>query len=238
VNLRAESSRQVLSNAVADRLEAEIMGGKFRPGDRLPTERALAEQLKVNRSSVREGLKKLEQLRLVHIQQGSGIRVLDPAEASVDVALGRISRSGELDPRWLADLLELRDLLLPPALQVGMRRASASERAAFASRLEQIVDPELGDAEFLERVQDIQRELAALTGNQILLMLVNTIKRSLGQRHLLSLLGRDRDRLAQPFRALAQSLRSNDAASAEVSLREILWRSRSSVLRAVSRLRR
>lgn len=237
MNVRAES-RQVLSNAVADRLEAEIMGGKFRPGDRLPTERALAEQLKVNRSSVREGLKKLEQLRLVQIQQGSGIRVLDPAEASVDVALGRISRSGNLDPRWLADLLELRDLLLPPALQVGMRRASAIERAAFAARLDELIDRELGDVEFLDRLQDIQRELAALTGNQILLMLVNTIKRSLSQPDLQSMLGRDRERLAQPFRSLAQSLRTNDAASAEVALREILWRSRSSILRVVSRLRR
>ena len=237
MNVRAES-RQVLSNAVADRLEAEIMGGKFRPGDRLPTERALAEQLKVNRSSVREGLKKLEQLRLVQIQQGSGIRVLDPAEASVDVALGRISRSGQLDPRWLADLLELRDLLLPPALLVGMRRASANERAAFAARLDELLDPELGDIEFLDRLQDIQRELAALTGNQILLMLVNTIKRSLGKPDLLGMLGRDRERLAQPFRALAQSLRANDAANAEVALREILWRSRSSILRVVSRLRR
>ena len=214
------------------------MGGKFRPGDRLPTERALAEQLKVNRSSVREGLKKLEQLRLVQIQQGSGIRVLDPAEASVDVALGRISRSGQLDPRWLADLLELRDLLLPPALQVGMRRASAGERAAFAARLDELLDPELGDIEFLERLQDIERELAALTGNQILLMLVNTIKRSLAKPDLLALLGRDRERLAQPLRALAHTLRTNDAPSAEVALREILWRSRSSILRVVSQYRR
>ena len=47
---------------VADRLQAEILRGKFRPGDRLPTERELAEQLCVNRSSVREGLKKLQQL--------------------------------------------------------------------------------------------------------------------------------------------------------------------------------
>ena len=41
-------------------IEEQILGGKMKPGDPLPTEQDLAEQLGVNRSTLREGLRALE----------------------------------------------------------------------------------------------------------------------------------------------------------------------------------
>ena len=83
--LDAVGERRLLPDAVAEHIQSAILRGELRAGDRLPPERALAERLNVNRSSVREGLKKLEQLRLVEIQQGSGIRVRHPEEGSFDL---------------------------------------------------------------------------------------------------------------------------------------------------------
>ena len=52
----ATPSRGPLPDAVATLIQAKILDGSFAPGERLPAERELATQLRVNRSSVREAL--------------------------------------------------------------------------------------------------------------------------------------------------------------------------------------
>jgi len=228
------SGRRVLSSAVAEQLVAEIMSGKFRPGDRLPTERELAEQLCVNRSSIREALKRLEQLRLVHIQQGSGIRVLDPSEASLDVALDLAFRGGKLDEQRLMELLDLRDLLLAAALDAGIRRGRGGSNPDFADRLDQIATAPLSDREFLARLQDMQRELAAFTENQVLLAVLNTIRRSLDKPELPQALSLDRSRVVPSLHALAKALREDDCVGAGEELVKLLQQLRAGVMRAMS----
>lgn len=65
------------SERVAEAIRRIIVRGKLRPGENLPPERTLALRFQVTRNTVREALRKLEQLRLVTIRQGSGITVQD-----------------------------------------------------------------------------------------------------------------------------------------------------------------
>jgi GntR family transcriptional repressor for pyruvate dehydrogenase complex len=60
---------------IAEMLLKYILQGGVSPGDKLPPERTLAEQLNVTRATLREALKKLEQLKLIVIHQGKGIIV-------------------------------------------------------------------------------------------------------------------------------------------------------------------
>jgi DNA-binding FadR family transcriptional regulator len=69
---------------LATELRDEILRGRFRAGERLPSERDLAERFGVHRGAVREALKKLEQLGVAEIRPG-GARVLPLTEASLDV---------------------------------------------------------------------------------------------------------------------------------------------------------
>ena len=69
--------KQSLSNAVFEQLRDRIVRGDMEVGDPLPAERILAEKLGVNRSAVREGLKRLEQAGLVAISQGGKTKVLN-----------------------------------------------------------------------------------------------------------------------------------------------------------------
>ena len=69
--------KQSLSNAVFEQLRDRIVRGQMEVGAPLPAERVLAEKLGVNRSAVREGLKRLEQAGLVSIQQGGKTKVLN-----------------------------------------------------------------------------------------------------------------------------------------------------------------
>lgn len=67
-----------LYRQIADQLGALLRSGEFAVGSRLPTERALAEQLGVSRPSVREALIALEVEGLVEVRVGSGIYVVSP----------------------------------------------------------------------------------------------------------------------------------------------------------------
>ena len=57
---------------VIDHVRGEILNGNLKPGDRLPGERELAEQLGISRNSVREGLRILENMGVTSSQHGAG----------------------------------------------------------------------------------------------------------------------------------------------------------------------
>jgi GntR family transcriptional regulator, transcriptional repressor for pyruvate dehydrogenase complex len=65
--------------AAIEQLRVLIQNGTLKPGDRLPTERQLAEMLGVSRPTVREALSALTLLNVVESRQGSGrvVRSLD-----------------------------------------------------------------------------------------------------------------------------------------------------------------
>jgi GntR family transcriptional regulator, transcriptional repressor for pyruvate dehydrogenase complex len=69
--------RQNLSNQVFEQLRDTILSEEYSPGERLPSERELCDILKINRSSVREALKRLEEARLIRIRHGEGSVVQD-----------------------------------------------------------------------------------------------------------------------------------------------------------------
>jgi GntR family transcriptional repressor for pyruvate dehydrogenase complex len=76
MNVQAVNTR-TFGDQIFSQLAAEILTGRYLPGENLPSERTLAEALEVNRQVVREALKRLAQVGLTSIQQGGGNRVLD-----------------------------------------------------------------------------------------------------------------------------------------------------------------
>ena len=65
-------TREPVSNEVAQVLLSHLVGGEYKPGQRLPPERALAESLGVGRSLMREALKALTLLGLIEVRPGDG----------------------------------------------------------------------------------------------------------------------------------------------------------------------
>lgn len=79
--LEAVEARR-LYRQIADQLRSLIDSGEYAVGSRLPTERELADQLRVSRPTVREALIALEVEGRVRIRVGSGIYVIDPSDAT------------------------------------------------------------------------------------------------------------------------------------------------------------
>ncbi len=57
---------------IAQDIQKAIMGGRLNSGERLPSERSLAEQFQVGRLTVREALRTLETKGLIQIRHGRG----------------------------------------------------------------------------------------------------------------------------------------------------------------------
>lgn len=72
--------------AIATGLRGDIAGGHYAPGDKLPTEAALAARYGVNRHTVRRAIKDLAQAGLVHARRGAGVFV---TVAPTDYPIGR-----------------------------------------------------------------------------------------------------------------------------------------------------
>ena len=104
---------------VAAYLERLIAAGDFAPGDRLPTERELATSLSVSRTSVRDALHELQGKHLLERTRGRGTVVRQPPPE-----LGELA--GELHPRTVAEVAELRRVVEPQvaALAAGRRTES------------------------------------------------------------------------------------------------------------------
>lgn len=134
--------------AIAASLTEEIAAGHYHPGDRLPTEAALAARFGVNRHTVRHALAALAERGLVHSRQGAGAFV---AQKPTDYPLGKRVRfhqnvlaAGQTPSRTISrsetrpsDSEEARGLRLKagdPVLVVeGVSLADGQPIAAFRS---------------------------------------------------------------------------------------------------------
>lgn len=68
-------TRNPIWSAIAGTLAAEIRSGHYKPGDKLPTEAALAARFGVNRHTVRHALASLAETGSVHARRGAGVFV-------------------------------------------------------------------------------------------------------------------------------------------------------------------
>ena len=93
---------------LVDRLLEQIMRGELRKGQKLPTERQMAEDMNVSRTSIREALKSLGAMGITYSIQGSGTYITDHPENTINKALCALFA---LSDGTLDNILQLRILL-------------------------------------------------------------------------------------------------------------------------------
>src|SRR5215212_3179568 len=120
--------RSLVSDQVFRLLTEQLLSGEYAPGEKLPTQRTLAAQLGVNMASVREALKRLEQMGLIEVRHGDAMRVRDwRAHGGLDVVAHLVLRSGAVDAAVLGDVLEARELMLRELARLAAQRREDSE---------------------------------------------------------------------------------------------------------------
>ena len=129
-----------LSARIHERLRGEILAGAYGPGDSLPSERRLSEELGASRHAVREALKRLQQSGLVRISQGGATRVRDwRRHGGLDLLL-ELDAAGDVPPGLEIEraVLEMRASVGADAARRCATRASAVQRAELEARAEML----------------------------------------------------------------------------------------------------
>ena len=198
-----------LSQRVVDELLGAIRIGRFEPGQRLPSERQLAEDFGVSRASVREGLRILELMETVEIHQGRG---------AVVVASTR-KRSGQSLRRWLrshqgevVELLEVREALESAAAALAASREADEIHPVLEAtdELDVIVN---ADVEF-------HRGVADRSGNEVLAGLVDELNGVLeASRYAMFAIPGRRERSHRDHLSIARAINGRNPAEATAAMR-------------------
>lgn len=91
---------------VVERIKEMIMDGRLKPGDQLPTVRALALEMRVNFNTVARAYRILDEAGIISTQQGRGTYILDTPPPEVAETMRRTTLDALTD-RYLADAIRL-----------------------------------------------------------------------------------------------------------------------------------
>ena len=208
--------RNKVYEEVARQIERLILK-KLQPGDKLPSERELAETLGVSRGSIRDAIRSLELLCLVEPRQGAGTIVREvTADALVNPLANMLVRQRE----QVVELMDLRKVLEPPLAGRAATHASSEE----ISELEEILERQeaklnKGNLAIAED-SDFHYTVALASGNTVVLKLLDVLMDMLRDtmERSLQLAGRPQKSLAGHKRILG-AIKRRDAEAATAAMR-------------------
>lgn len=160
------------SNEVARALLDYILSGQVGPGEKLPSERQLSEQMGVGRSVIREGLKSLGLLGLVEFRHGGGTYF----RGATSELLPRVIEWGlMLGERHTVDLVEARQSIEKVTTGLAAQRRNESnlieiERALEAMRTATTTE------EFVSADVGFHLAIADASGNTVLANMLKSIQ--------------------------------------------------------------
>ncbi len=120
----AEDGHRPAYETIVAKITALISSADLKPGDRLPTEHELSEQLGVSRTVIREAVKVLVATGLVYTRRGSGMYVSDKASSWQTTILDSLTLA---DPTQVISLYEFRLILEPQAARLAAQRITPHE---------------------------------------------------------------------------------------------------------------
>ena len=121
-----------LYTSIRDYIKQYILEHNLKPGDALPPEGQLVEELGVGRSSVREAVKSLQAMGIVDVRQGDGLYV---RELNFDPMLETFLFGMQFNPHTLSELLQIRIWLEVAVIGDAVEHIGADEVAKLEELL-------------------------------------------------------------------------------------------------------
>lgn len=166
-----------------DKIVSMILSGKLAVGDRLPTERELAEEMKVSKTIVHAGLKDLERMGFVCVNARQGTFIANYAETGNAETLTTIIKfnGGKMDKQTMISLLELRIAVEGQAVRKFAERHTEEDIAFLRKRLDTIEAAVQAKGmvqrhELALMIFDWHHAICLRSGNDILPLVLNAFK--------------------------------------------------------------
>lgn len=193
-------NRQRLYEQVLERLRAYVEEGGLRAGDRLPTERELAERLGISRASVKQAIVVLEVQGLIEVRQGGGMRLLrdsldpEPVESLVERR------------RRLPEVLDAREALETKLAELAAERRTEDDLAALEQALNWMEDEIAAGRHGIEGDRRFHAAVTAAAHSPLMAEFMRSIADQIGESRAESL-----RQPGRPKRSFAQHRKILDA---------------------------
>jgi len=161
---------------ICERIREQLALGLLKPGDKLPRERDLAEQLGVSRSVLREALRSLEMAGLLRLQKGvkGGAFIQEGDMGRMNDVVRDMLSLGAISVRELSEgRIQILDLIV----RLACERAQAADFLALEANIER-ADFATREGRWLDRVEcsrEFYKLLAAATGNKVMAMIMESV---------------------------------------------------------------
>jgi len=222
--------RTKLYEEIENVLLASIIRGEIAVGEKLPTERLLAKNLNVNRSTIREALSKLESLDLVEIRHGDGAYARDYLESGnlelirEMIKLDKPNREG-----IIRALLELRTIIAPEMAF----RAAQNRTEEHVNELLEIIYSDTG-LSIVEKDIRVHHIIALASNNILYLVLLNFSNKFMHDYGYLYFEDEENRKRSLKFHEdMYHAIKAHDAKKARKIMRDVMQYSEDAVIRTM-----
>lgn len=165
------------SEDVVDQIEEAILSGQLPPGDRLPSERELAEQFGLSRMTIRDALRVLESTGFIEIKLGAGggAFVREPNFAPLSNSLSSMLK---FKKATILELAEARKIVETATAELAAQRATDEDLEALRLAVETAREAyETGNSNYTpQHSVDFHAALARAAKNYVLDLTVNSFR--------------------------------------------------------------
>jgi GntR family transcriptional repressor for pyruvate dehydrogenase complex len=208
------NTRPLVAERVFAMLLQRLLSGTYAPDQRLPPQRALAAELGVTMTALREALKRLEQLGMIEVRHGNAMSATHWRESgTLDVLAHLLVGDDGIDPGVLGDIMEARCYMLRELAGLAAARTDAQqsarifELAAAVTAAPDAAAAALTDFAFFT-------EVARAAENVVFLLILNSIRSVYLERAELIPVTREHQQLAPMYVALAQAIAAGETEAA------------------------
>lgn len=174
------SNIDALPMAIAQKVKTMIIQREMKPGDRLPTEKELAELFEVSRSTLREAMKFLRAENVVIIRQGSGTFI----SAGTGIAEDPLGLHFTNQKYLIQNLFETRMLIEPQITGLAVQRATHQDIRNLEMIVKEMEQIEINGTSTAEMDVQFHTAVAECTHNEVLIRVVPIINESIRRSHL------------------------------------------------------
>lgn len=157
---------------IVERIRQKIANKEYKPGEKLPSEKELCEQLGVGRSSVREAFRVLQTLGYVEIERGKGAFAAQGVAGEANIKSWFAKKETDLE-----EYLDVRLSMEPYAANLAAQRGTADEKVQLAEIFSKYKRAAQNNEHSKLTLLDekFHQQIISMTHNSILLRMSETI---------------------------------------------------------------
>ncbi len=207
-----------ISHNIVDQIRENILAGKLKPGDRLPSEKELSIEFGVSKASLREALRALESLGMLEVKQGmSGGAFVK--EVDLETARNNMFNYIFFQNPSIGEFTQLRTLIEPQVAEIAAHKITDADLAYLEDNLNRTRETMDSGPFYYDLDTKFHHRIAQISGNRLICFVIDSLKNAIVQIKLQLELDRDFSiRVYKAHMRIFDALRKRDPQTARAEM--------------------